>query len=60
MATKIEKLPKEQITATEDKIVEIADSLNELEIASLYMLLNSRGMTMQKAYDIRVKAGAIN
>lgn len=57
---KREKYSQEAIIAVEDKIAKIAEPLTDLERATLYTLLYSQGMDLQRAHEIRVKSGAIN
>lgn len=58
--SKIDKLSLEAITAVEDKIMRLAEPLTEFEVATLYILLKNSGMDIQRAYTIRVKAGAVD
>lgn len=57
---KKEKMSLEAITAVEDKIIAIVQSLNDCEQATLYTYLYGRGMSLQRAHEIRVKAGVVN
>lgn len=59
MATEA-KLSQEAIVAVEDKVMQLAQPLSDLERATLYAYLHHSGMTLQKVYEIRVKARAVN
>ena len=54
------RLSTEAVSAVEDKITVLVDSLTDLEQATLYTYLYHAGMSLQRAHEIRVKAGAVN
>jgi hypothetical protein len=54
------KIPLEDIRKTEDEIRERLEAMSPLGQATAYLYLNASGMTLDKARDIRRKAGAIN
>ena len=53
-----EKLTPEQIREIEDTQDRYEEALSEFAKATLYLLMHTRGMTREKAVEIRVKAGA--
>lgn len=52
-----EKLSTEGMRAMEDYVAAIIDGWDELRQATAYCYLHAQGMNLQKAHEIRVKAG---
>lgn len=52
-----EKLSTEAGKAMEDYLVTVIDAWDDLRKATAYRYLHAQGMNLQKAHEIRVKAG---
>ena len=50
-------LTAEDIRSLEDKVQRIVDDWSEIERATAYLYMHSCGLDLQKAHDIRRKAG---
>ena len=48
---------QEMIKAMEDHLVEVIEAMDDLSRATIYFYLHALGMTLEKARDIRRKAG---
>jgi hypothetical protein len=50
----------ENIRQIEDSVAEQVANMADLVRATMYENLHANGMTLQRAHEIRVKAGAVN
>lgn len=60
MASNEPKPTSEAVKQTEDSIATAVAEMNDFTKATTYAQLHASGMTLDKAHQIRLKAGAIN